>query len=142
MDTRDFTTDAILQKLYLELATHADDTEHVAIQKEIRLLHHPEISSYISLYMDEGRLWAQIRIGYMFRAAAVPAEQRKDFTGFIMRPVHNPLTLPSGARMYLNTVFVNDPHDSQHRYGLDVVLDDIGVDRCAELFNYLLTAEY
>lgn len=138
----DFTTDAILEGLYGQLAMHPEDNGPVASEGNIRLFHHPEVAAYIAMYREDGKLWAQIRIGYIYGAANVPARMRKNFARFITHPWHNPLTLPSGCQIHLDCVFVNDPNDREHRFGLDVIIDDLGFERCAELFDYLLTAAY
>lgn len=134
-----FTTDAIIRYLYDQLAQHPEDDGPVPCQSNIRLLHHPTVSAYIALYREDGKLWAQIRIGYMNARAS--AANRIDFRGFMNRREHNPLRM-TGSRINLANCFVNAPDDPQHRWGFDVIVDEAGFEACAELFDYLLTARY
>ena len=109
-----------------------------ASQPNIRLLQHTEIAAFISLYREDGKLWVQLRIGYMF-GTAVCIRQRKNFRTFMTRRSHNPLRLPSGQCINLRECFVNDHADPEHRWGFDLIVDDVGFERCAELIDYLLT---
>ena len=56
-----FTTDTILKDLYAKLKNHPEDGAK-ATEGNIRLLQHNDMSSFISLYREEGKLWAQIYI--------------------------------------------------------------------------------
>lgn len=134
-----FTTDTILQDLYAKLKDHPEDGA-TATEENIRLLQHNEMSSFISLYREEGKLWAQIRIGYIYKP--YPAYTRKDLLGFMNREAHNPLRLPSGQKIDLAGCFVNPVQDENYRWGFDVIVDECGFDDCAEVFDYLLTAAY
>jgi len=134
-----FTTDTILRELYAQLREHSEDGA-VATQENIRLWQHHEISSFISLYREEGKLWAQIRIGYIYKP--LPARPRRHFRDFMNQEKHNPLKLPSGQKIDLARCFVTPCQDENHRWGFDVIMDDCGFEDCAELFDYLLTAEY
>lgn len=141
MEDNDFTTDAILERLYGELAQHPEDDGPAPSQTNIRLLQHTEIAAFICLYREAGKLWVQMRIGYMFGTAA-STRPRKDFRDFMMRPSHNPLRLLSGQSINLGECFVNDPAESEHRWGFDLIMDDVGFEQCAELIDYLLTTRY
>ncbi len=134
-----FTTDTILRELYAQLREHSEDGA-VATQENIRLWQHHEISSFISLYREEGKLWAQIRIGYIYKP--LPAHPRKHFHDFMKQKKHNPLILSSGQKIDLAGCFVTPCQDEDHRWGFDVTVDDCGFEDCAEVFDYLLTAEY
>lgn len=134
-----FTTDTILKELYAKLKNQSEDGA-VAAEDNVRLWQHNEISSFISLYREEGKLWAQIRIDYIYRP--LPAHLRKDFRDFMNQDKHNPLKLPSGQKIDLAGCFVNPCQDDNHRWGFHVIVDDCGFEDCAELFDYLLTAEY
>lgn len=134
-----FTTDTILKDLYAKLKNHPEDGA-TATEGNIRLLQHNDKSSFISLYREEGKLWAQIRIGYIYKP--YPAYPRKDLRDFMNRGEHNPLKLPSGQKIDLVGCFVNPAHDENHRWGFDVIVDDCGFEDGAELFDYLLTAAY
>ena len=135
-----FTTDTILKELYAKLQNSPEDGA-VAVEENIRLLQHHEVSSFISLYREEGKLWAQIRIGYIYKPLP-PARPRMDFRDFMNREKHNPLKLPSGQKIDLAGCFVTPYKDEKHRWGFDVIMDDCGFEDCAELFDYLLTAKY
>jgi len=99
-----FTTGTILKELYAKLKDSPEDGAVVA-EENIRLWQHHEISSFISLYREEGKLWAQIRIGYMYKP--LPTHPRKDFRDFMKQKKHNPLKLPSGQKIDLAGCFVN-----------------------------------
>ncbi len=138
-----FTTDTILRNLYRRLADHPEDDGPAATDGNIRLAQHHEISAYISLYREEGKLWAQLRIGYIYKPyPANPCARRKDFRKFMDQRKHNPLRLFSGQNIDLSHCFVNDAADENHRWGLDVIVDDCGFEMCAELFDYLLVTAY
>ena len=107
MDDTVFTTDTILEKLYGQLAGHPEDDGPAACQKNILLLQNTEIAAYISLYREAGKLWVQMRIGYMF-GTAVCIRRRRNFRTFMMRTSHNPLRLPSGQSISLG-------HNIHHR---------------------------
>ncbi|KAL3156982.1 hypothetical protein ABBQ38_001236 [Trebouxia sp. C0009 RCD-2024] len=109
-----FTTDTILKELYAKLKNQSEDGAVAAEDN--------------------------IRIDYIYRP--LPAHLRKDFRDFMNQDKHNPLKLPSGQKIDLAGCFVNPCQDDNHRWGFHVIVDDCGFEDCAELFDYLLTAEY
>lgn len=134
-----FTTDTILKELSAKLKDSPEDGA-VATEGNIRLLQHNEISSFISLYREEGKLWAQIWVGYIYKP--LRAHPRKRFRDFMNQKKHNPLKLPPGQKIDLAGCFVTPCQNENHRWGFDVFIDHCGFEDCAEVFDYLLTAEY
>ena len=92
--TPTFTTDTILTDLYGQLAQHPEDDGMPVSEGNIRLLNHTDIAAFITLYREDGKLWTQIRIGYMYNT--VPRGPKKNFREYMNRRKHNPLRLPSG----------------------------------------------
>ena len=138
--TPTFTTDTILRDLYEQLAQHPEDDGMPVSEGNIRLLNHTDIAAFITLYREDGKLWTQICIGYMYNT--LPRGPKKNFREFMNRRKHNPLRLPSGQAIDLRHCFVNAVRDPEHRWGFDLIVDDVGFEKCAELFDYLLTTHY
>ena len=108
------TTDAILLSLLQELAAQ-NDPEFVASEENLRHFGHPHISAAISVYREEGCIYAQIRVGYMYSPKGAK-KTRVNFEKFVKHKARNPYTCRSGKRFDFAESFVNKHSDDAHRW--------------------------
>lgn len=140
----EFTADLILADLLREQREHPE--QEVVTKGNIRHFQYNEISAYISLYFEDGKNYVQFRVGYIYDtpvAGPSPATfTKKNFKGFLGLDKNNPYVLRSGLKVTFREMFLSEPADEKHRFGADFILDDIGVESCAELLDYVFTCKF
>lgn len=146
----EFTADSILDDLRREQIEHPE--QEVVTKGNIRHLQYNDISAYVSLYFEDGKNYMQFRVGYIYDTQVVggtsslcpsPAGmKKKNFKGFLGLDKNNPYVLQSGLKVTFRDMFLSEPEDEKHRFGADFILDDIGLESCAELLDYILTCKF
>lgn len=141
----EFTADSILANLLQEHIEHPE--QEVVTKGNIRHVQYNDISAYVSTYFEDGKFFVQFRVGYIYDTQVVggspsPAALRKNFKGFLGLDKNNPYVLRSGLKVTFRDMFLSEPADEKHRFGADFILEDIGLESCAELLDYILTCKF
>jgi hypothetical protein len=142
----EFTADSILANLLQEQFEHPE--QEVVTKGNIRHVQYNDISAYVSLYLEDGKYYVQFRVGYIYDTQVVggspspTASKKKNFKGFLGLDKNNPYVLRSGLKVTFRDMFLSEPADEKHRFGADFILEDIGLESCAELLDYILTCKF